>query len=87
MVLLYTTGNYIQYLVITCNGKELEKEHICMYVCMAHFAAHMKLMQYYKSNYTSIKKKVRPVFQKHLWRFFLLCIRFKQLVQEIKRPN
>ena len=46
--LLYSTGNYIQYLVITCNGKELEIEHICMYVCMAHFAAHMKLMQSYK---------------------------------------
>ena len=70
MVLLYTTGNYIQYLVITCNRKELEKEHICMYVCMAHCAAHMKLMQYYKSNYTSIKKNVRPVFQKHHLAFF-----------------
>ena len=26
--LLYSTGNYIQYLVITYNGKECEKEHM-----------------------------------------------------------
>ena len=26
--LLYSTGNYIQYLVITYNGKASEKEHI-----------------------------------------------------------
>ena len=25
--LLYSTGNYIQYLVVTCNGKESEKEY------------------------------------------------------------
>ena len=30
--LLYSTGNYIQYLVITCNRKESEKEYI--FVCM-----------------------------------------------------
>ena len=27
-VLLYSTGNYIQYAVINCNGKEYEKEYI-----------------------------------------------------------
>ena len=26
--LLYSTGNYIQYLVITYNGKEFDKEYI-----------------------------------------------------------
>ena len=31
-VLLYSTGNYIQYLVITYNGKEYEKEYT--YVCV-----------------------------------------------------
>ena len=31
-VLLYSTRNYIQYLVITYNGKESEKEHI--YICL-----------------------------------------------------
>ena len=25
-VLLYSTGNYIQYLAITCHGKEYEKD-------------------------------------------------------------
>ena len=29
--LLYSTGNYIQYLIITYNGKESEKEYIYMY--------------------------------------------------------
>ena len=32
--LLYSTGNYIQYLVITCNGKESEKEYIYMCICI-----------------------------------------------------
>ena len=31
-VLLYSTGNYIQYPVINHNGKEYEKEYIYMYV-------------------------------------------------------
>ena len=31
-VLLYSTGNYIQYPVINHNGKEYEKERIC--TCM-----------------------------------------------------
>ena len=31
-VLLYSTGNYIQYTVITHNGKEYEKEYILIYV-------------------------------------------------------
>ena len=31
-VLLYSTGNYIQYLVINSNGKEYEKEYI--YICI-----------------------------------------------------
>ena len=46
---MYSTGNYIQYLVITYNGKESEKEYIyiyiyiCMYyVQLNHFAVHLK---------------------------------------------
>ena len=35
---MYSTGTYIQYLVITYNGKESEKE--CVY--MSHFAVHLK---------------------------------------------
>ena len=30
IVLLYSTGNYIQYPVINYNGKEYEKEYICI---------------------------------------------------------
>ena len=30
-VLLHSTGNYIQYLVINHNGKEYEKEYIYIY--------------------------------------------------------
>ena len=30
-VLLYSTGNYIQYPVINHNGKEYEEEHMYMY--------------------------------------------------------
>ena len=30
-VLLYSTGNYIQYPVINRNGKEYKKEYICVY--------------------------------------------------------
>ena len=36
--LLYSTGNYILYLVIAYNGKEYEKEYIYIY----HFAVHLK---------------------------------------------
>ena len=50
--LLSSTGNYTQYLVITYNGKESEKEYICIYMCVCvcvcvcianHFAVHLKL--------------------------------------------
>ena len=34
MDLLYSTGNYSQYLVTTYNGKESEKEYICVCVCV-----------------------------------------------------
>ena len=46
-VLLYSTGNYIQYPVINHNGKEYEKEHI--YVELNHFAVQQKLTQHRKS--------------------------------------
>ena len=39
--LLYSTGNYIQYLVIAYNGKEPEKKKICI-VKLNHFAVHLK---------------------------------------------
>ena len=47
-VLVYSTGNYIQYPVINHNRKEYEKEYI--YVCiMNHFAIQQKLTQHCKS--------------------------------------
>ena len=46
-VLLYSTGNYIQYPVINHNGKEYEKEYI--YIYNNHFAVQQKLTQHCKS--------------------------------------
>ena len=37
-VLLYSTGNYIQNLVINPNGKEYEKECVCIHIYLSHFA-------------------------------------------------
>ena len=31
---LYSTGNYIQHLAITYNGKESEKEYIYVHMCV-----------------------------------------------------
>ena len=33
-MLLYSTGNYIQYPVINHNGKEYKKECVCVCVCV-----------------------------------------------------
>ena len=38
---MYSTGNYIQYLVITYNGKESKKEYI--YSLLNHFAVYLKI--------------------------------------------
>ena len=46
-VLLYSTGNYIQYPVTNRNGKEYEKE--CIYIHNNHFAVQQKLTKYCKS--------------------------------------
>ena len=32
--LLYSTGNYVQYLVMIYNGKESENEYIYVYMCV-----------------------------------------------------
>ena len=44
--LLISTGNYIQYLVISYNGKESEKEYIhkfsYIYMRLSHLAVHQK---------------------------------------------
>ena len=41
---LYSTGNYTQYSIITYNGKESEKEHICMYVCITWASLVVQMM-------------------------------------------
>ena len=43
---LYSTRNYIQYLKITYNEKESEKESICAFIYMKHFAV---LLKHHKS--------------------------------------
>ena len=41
MVLMYSTGNYIQYLVINYNGKEYENEYIYTHIHLTElFAVH-----------------------------------------------
>ena len=34
-VLLYSTGNYIHYPVISHNGKDYGKEYVCLYLCIS----------------------------------------------------
>ena len=53
-VLLYSTGNYIQFLVITYNGKESEKVYI--YIHIYTFCCTPETNTTLKINYTSIKK-------------------------------
>ena len=53
--LLYSTGNYIQYLVITYNGKESERVYI--HILLNHLAAHLKLTQHCKLTIFQFLKK------------------------------
>ena len=41
MKLIYSTGNYILYLIITYNEKESGKEHMCVYIheCVCVYVA------------------------------------------------
>ena len=62
--ILYSTGNYIQYLVITYNEKESEKyiyTYVCIYlyihIWLNHFAVHLKLTQCCKSPILQFKKE------------------------------
>ena len=52
--LLHSTGNYTQYFVLTCKGKESEKEYI--YVKLNHCAVHLKLTRFCKSTILQFKK-------------------------------
>ena len=52
-VLLYGTGNYIQYPVINQNGKEYEKEYV--YVCVSELLCCIaEIKTTLQVNYTSI---------------------------------
>ena len=62
---MYSTGNYIQYLLITYNGTEYKKEYI-IYTNMNHFVIHVKLSQHL-INHVSI------IFLIHLF-VFLNCL-------------
>ena len=54
--LLYSTGNYIQYFVISYKGKESEREQI--YVCITEsLFLHLKLTQHCKSTILQLKKE------------------------------
>ena len=44
--LLHSTGSHIQYLVITYNEKESEKEYAYIYTYLNHFDVHLKLTQH-----------------------------------------
>ena len=51
-VLLYSTGNYIQYPMINHNGKEDENNidaYNWIYLCITHFAVQKKLIHPYKA--------------------------------------
>ena len=48
-VLLYSTGTYIQYLVITYNGTEFEKEYTHIFFFRFFFLVQLKLIQHCKS--------------------------------------
>ena len=64
MVLLYSTGNNIQYPGINHNGKEGEKECIYMY---NYSAVQQKITQLYKSTNTSIKLNKRSNGRGESW--------------------
>ena len=55
-VQLYSTGNYIQYPMVNCNGKEYEKEHIyiytythILYICVCIYESLYSTNQHCKS--------------------------------------
>ena len=46
--LLYSTGNYTQYFVITYTGKGSKREYY-IYIWLNHFAMHLKLTKHCKA--------------------------------------
>ena len=61
---MYSTGNYIQYVVITYNGKNFEKEYIYyiylylyLYISPVLLAMYWKVTQHCQSTAFSFKKE------------------------------
>ena len=52
--LLYSTGNYTQYLVITYTGKKSKKEYT--YMSLNHFAIYLKLTEHFKLYFKKTQK-------------------------------
>ena len=54
--LLYSTGNYTQYLVIPIMEKNIKYMRVCVYVYKSnHFAIHLKLAQHCKLTIYKLK--------------------------------
>ena len=58
MDLLYSTGNFTQYSVITYLGKVFKKQWIYIYININCFAVHLKLTLY-KSTILQCKIKIK----------------------------
>ena len=58
----HSTGNYSQWFVITCNGKESEREYI--HILLNHSAIHLKLTLHVNELYCNVKDKKSKV-RKH----------------------
>ena len=74
-VLLQSTENYIQYLMINCNGKQYQKQSIYIYMCMQvnHFAVQQN--QHNRVNQLYFNKKKQFVNPKS----YLVAQRVKNL--------
>ena len=60
-VLLYSTGNYIQYLVINHNGKRYKKEYIYVCVCVCGGFAGSSAVKNLPAMQEMLETRVRPL--------------------------
>ena len=84
---MYSTGNHIQYLVITYNGKESEKVHIenILYIKLNHFAVYLKLTQHCESTILQFLEKVK-LKKKNQWSWLEQKI-LRFISRATKRPH
>ena len=57
-VLVYSTGNYIQYSVINCNGKEYKKEYMSIYTHAHPTHTHTHTHTHIKLNHLVVQQKL-----------------------------